>query len=68
MEYNANYMSANGMDNSESFKGSAEDLKKWIETKIGNDYDVLKELNVLIAKDGNGRIHIKELQDFLKNN
>ena len=66
MNYEANYMSSNGFDQHESFNGNSEDLKKWIENKIGSDYEILNELNILISKDGNGRIHLKELQDFLK--
>jgi hypothetical protein len=66
MNYEANYMSSNGFDQQESFNGNSEDLKKWIENKIGSDYEILNELNILISKDGNGRIHLKELQDFLK--
>jgi len=66
INYEANYMSSNGFDQHESFNGNSEDLKKWIENKIGSDYEILNELNILISKDGNGRIHLKELQDFLK--
>jgi hypothetical protein len=65
-EYEANYMSSNGFEAHESFKGNSEDLKKWIENKIGSDYEILNELNILISKDGNGRIHIEKLQNFLK--
>ena len=66
MNYEANYMSSNGFDAHETFNGNSEDLKKWIEEKIGSDYNILNELNILISKDGNGIIHLKELQDFLK--
>lgn len=66
MNYEANYMSSNGFDAHETFNGNSEELKKWIEEKIGSDYDILNELNILISKDGNGRIYLKELQDFLK--
>lgn len=62
-EYEANYMSSNGLENHESFKGNLEELKNWIQNKIG-EYDVVKTLNLLLAKDGSGRIHIKNNVDI----
>lgn len=62
-EYEANYMSSNGLENHESFKGNLEELKNWIQNKIG-EYDAVKPLNLLLAKDGSGRIHIKNNVDI----
>ena len=61
--YNASYIPSEGTEKNEYFNGNPEELKEWIENKVGVDGTLLNELNSIISKDEKGRVHVAGLRE-----